>query len=82
MHLPDGGLPVSVDGSSELGGRHREVWDTELARSLKPYFAIQLCCYSEMLHAIQGHLPELSGTILANGSLVPLRISDYWYYCL
>lgn len=26
-----------------------QVWDTKLARSPKPYYAVQLCCYSEML---------------------------------
>lgn len=31
-----------------------QVWDTKLARSPKPYYAIQLCCYSEMLAADTG----------------------------
>jgi predicted RecB family nuclease len=31
-----------------------QVWDTKLARSPKPYYAIQLCCYSEMLAAVTG----------------------------
>ncbi len=31
-----------------------QVWDTKLARSPKPYYAIQLCCYSEMLAAAAG----------------------------
>jgi hypothetical protein len=26
-----------------------QVWDTKLARAPKPYYAVQLCCYSEML---------------------------------
>ena len=34
-------------------GRY-QVWDTKLARSPKPYYAIQLCCYSEMLAAMTG----------------------------
>jgi predicted RecB family nuclease len=25
-----------------------QVWDTKLARSPKPYYAIQLCCYADM----------------------------------
>ena len=69
-----------VEGSSELGTWHYEVWDTKLARSLKPYFAIQLCCYSEMIEAIQGRLPEQAGIILGNGERKPLRVQDYWYY--
>lgn len=31
----------------EQGGY--QVWDTKLARSPKPYYAIQLCCYADML---------------------------------
>lgn len=69
-----------VEGASELGGWHYEVWDTKLARSLKPYFAIQLCCYAEMLNAIQGRLPEQAGIILGDGERKPLRVPDYWYY--
>lgn len=45
------------------GGYH--VWDTKLARSPRPYFIIQLCCYSEMLAAATGiRLPEAFGIIL------------------
>jgi len=33
-----------LDGS----GRY-QVWDTKLALTPKPYYAIQLCCYAEML---------------------------------
>jgi len=29
-------------------GRY-QVWDTKLARSPRPYYAIQLCCYAELL---------------------------------
>ena len=38
-----------------------EVWDTKLARKSKPYFIIQLCCYSEMLAAVQGRSPKKWG---------------------
>src|SRR5260370_5842919 len=37
----------------DAAGRY-QVWDTKLARSPKPYYAIQLCCYSEMLAAVTG----------------------------
>ncbi len=44
---------------------HYQVWDTKLARSPKPYYAIQLCCYSEMLAAVTGAtMPEKFGLIL------------------
>ena len=35
-------------------GRY-QVWDTKLAYSPKPHYAIQLCCYSEMLAAHDRH---------------------------
>ncbi len=44
-------------GSLQLGPYEYEVWDTKLARSPKPYFVIQLCCYAEMIESIQGCLP-------------------------
>ena len=69
-----------VDGPSELGAWHYEVWDTKLARSMKPYFAIQLCCYAEMLEEIQGYRPDQAGIILGNGEREGLRLSDYWFY--
>jgi predicted RecB family nuclease len=37
---------IKVDGNSRLGSYHYEVWDTKLSKKMKPYFAIQLCCYS------------------------------------
>ena len=47
-------------------GKH-EVWDTKLALSPKPYYPIQLCCYSEMLAASTGQgMPERIGVILGN----------------
>ncbi|MGH9586309.1 MAG: hypothetical protein ACRD3F_05120 [Acidobacteriaceae bacterium] len=71
---------IRVPGHSEFGDWHYEVWDTKLARGMKPYFAIQLCCYSEMLEALQGSLPEHAGIILGNGERKPLRVSEYFFY--
>ena len=34
-------------------GRY-QVWDTKLAHSPKPYYAIQLCCYSDLLAEMTG----------------------------
>ena len=51
-----------------------QVWDTKLALSPKPYYPIQLCCYSEMLAAMTGHtLPERIGIILGNGERFEFR---------
>lgn len=42
-----------------------EIWDAKLARSPKPYYAVQLCCYSEMFAAMTGEpLPSKFGVIL------------------
>jgi uncharacterized protein len=48
---------VRVPESSALGEWSYEPWDTKLARRPKPYFAVQLCCYAEMLDAVQGVRP-------------------------
>ncbi len=69
-----------VDGPSDLGSYHYEVWDTKLARGMKPYFAIQLCCYAEMLAPLQGLRPPNAGIVLGSGRRQPLRLDDFWYY--
>ena len=58
-----------------------QVWDTKLALSPKPYYPIQLCCYSEMLAATTGQeMPERIGVILGNGDRVEFRVEDFIYY--
>lgn len=58
-----------------------QVWDTKLARSPKPYYAIQLCCYSEMLSGMCGvPLPEQFGVILGTQDRVEFRTEDFIYY--
>ena len=37
---------VKVEGKSIFGDYCYEVWDTKLAKSVKPYFLVQLCCYA------------------------------------
>jgi predicted RecB family nuclease len=71
---------LRADGASELGGWHYEVWDTKLARGMKPYFAIQLCSYAEMLEEVQHVRAVQAGIILGNLERKPLRLSDYWFY--
>jgi predicted RecB family nuclease len=57
------------------------VWDTKVACSPKPYYAIQLCCYSEMLAATCGtDLPERFGIILGTGEEVLFRVDDFIHY--
>ena len=57
-----------------------EVWDTKLAKTPKPYYLIQLCCYAEMLEAVQGQRPECVEVILGNGKRARFRTDDYWFY--
>ncbi len=61
-------------------GRY-QVWDTKLARSPKPYYAIQLCSYSEMLAAVTGgQIPEKFGIILGSQDRVEFRVEDFIHY--
>lgn len=71
---------VRVKGKSLFGDYHYEIWDTKLAKSVKPYFLIQLCCYAEMLEAIQQRKPEFIVVVLGSCEEVRLRTSDYFYY--
>jgi uncharacterized protein len=58
-----------------------QVWDAKLARSPKPYYAIQLCCYTEML-AADTHEPlsEKCGIILGSKDWVEFRVEDFIHY--
>ena len=59
-----------------------EVWDTKLARSPKPGYLIQLCCYAEMLEGMGFIRPETVKVALGNGEIRAFRTADYFYaYC-
>ena len=58
-----------------------QVWDTKLARSPKPNYVIQLCCYSEMLAAVTGMaMPERFGIILGSKERVEFRVEDFIHF--
>src|SRR4029077_16811299 len=64
----------------DVSGKYQP-WDTKLALSPKPYYPIQLCCYSEMLAAATGQgMPERIGVILGNGKEVEFRVEDFIHY--
>lgn len=65
---------VKVPGKSDLGDFHYEVWDTKLARRVKPGMVLQLCCYVDMLEVIQGRQAENLVVALGSGvnEYVPL----------
>jgi uncharacterized protein len=64
----------------DKSGRY-QVWDTKLARSPKRYYAIQLCCYSEMLAAVTGApMSEKFGIILGTKDRVEFRVEDFIHF--
>jgi len=71
---------VRLGGNSVLGNYQYEAWDTKLARKPKPYFIIQLCCYSEMLAEMQQRLPEEFQVVLGTRERRRFRTEDYFYY--
>ena len=71
---------VKIEGRSQLGEFHYEIWDTKLASQVKPTFIIQLCCYSEMIEAIQGRLPEYMTLAYSKGTQERFKTINYYYY--
>lgn len=64
----------------DTDGRY-QVWDAKLARSPRPYYAIQLCCYTEMLAADTNEpLSEKCGIILGSKDWVEFRVEDFIHY--
>ncbi len=64
-----------------LEGDAYNVWDTKLARSPKPYYAVQLCCYSEMFaETTAGKMPQKFGVILGSKNRVEFRVEDFIHY--
>ncbi|MGH9550419.1 MAG: PD-(D/E)XK nuclease family protein, partial [Terriglobales bacterium] len=63
------------------GAEHYQVWDTKLAHSPKPYYAIQLCCYADMLAAMIGeHVSDRFGIILGTKERLEFRLEDFVHY--
>lgn len=73
---------VRREGKSALGDYYYEVWDTKLSKSTKPYFLIQLCCYSWMLEPIQCIVPDEAAIILGNKQEDRHRLPAYYSYFL
>lgn len=71
---------VKVPGESTLGPYHYEVWDTKFSSKAKPHFAVQLCCYAEMVAAIQGR--DAVDIVLALGKGEPCRlpVADFRFF--
>lgn len=73
---------IRVDTPSDLGEYSYVAWDTKLAKEMKPYFVIQLCCYSEMLEVMQGVRPESATVVLGTNEEIPFELGEYFDYYL
>jgi uncharacterized protein len=71
---------IRVPGRSRLGDYLYEVWDTKLARKAKPYHALQICCYADMLEPIQGAQAVRGGIVLGDGAEEPLLLDDFRFH--
>lgn len=69
-----------VDEPSELGPWSYIALDTKYARSVKPYFVLQLCLYSELIAGVQGTLPLKIELILGDDRRVSLPTGDFHAY--
>jgi len=71
---------VRREGKSNLGDYYYEAWDTKLSKTTRPYFIVQLCCYSWMLEEIQGIRPEEAVVVLGDKKHDRYRIAAYYSY--
>ena len=79
--LKDGRFAGYADFLKLDGTGKYQPWDTKLALSSKPYYPIQLCCYSEMLAAATGQgMPGRIGVILGNGKEIEFGVEDFIHY--
>lgn len=54
-----------------------EAVEVKLARAARPTHVLQLCVYSELLAALQGHPPHSMHLVLGNREEVTLRFQDF-----
>jgi predicted RecB family nuclease len=69
-----------VDDPSDLGPWSYRPVDTKYARSVKPYFVIQLCLYAELIEAVQGTPPLRIELILGDDRRLSLPTGDFRAY--
>ena len=56
------------------------ILDAKLARHVRPYFIVQLCCYADMLEHMTGQRPLQVGVILGDSTEELLWLDDFRYY--
>ena len=69
-----------IDAHSDLGEWSYEPIDTKLARSVKPYFVIQLCLYAELMQSVQGVAPQSLHLALGDQRVESLPLADFRSY--
>ncbi|HEV2992134.1 MAG TPA: TM0106 family RecB-like putative nuclease, partial [Candidatus Angelobacter sp.] len=71
-----------VEKPSQLGSWSYEIDDCKLAQQTKAETILQLCLYAELLHAVQGSLPEFMYVVRPVEGFVPerYRVLDYAAY--
>ena len=75
-------LLYKIPGPSKLGDYHYEPRDVKLARSAKPAFIVQLCCYAGMLEAMQGVRPKQIKFIFGDSTEESFKTDDFYFYYL
>ncbi|MCB1064816.1 MAG: TM0106 family RecB-like putative nuclease [Verrucomicrobiae bacterium] len=81
-HLASGEFAGYADflfTSAELETNTYEIWDTKLARSAKPSYLVQLCCYAELLEGMGYERPECLRVALGHGEVRAFRTADYFF---
>lgn len=71
---------IKQPGKSSFGDYYYEAWDTKLAKSNRPYFIMQLCCYSWMLEGIQGTLPNEAVVVQGDLKETRFRLASFFSY--
>lgn len=71
---------IKIEGNSVFGDYQYEVWDTKLAKTVKPNFLIQLCAYAEMLENIQGKKPDFITVVTGMKEHKRFRTAEYYYF--
>ena len=73
-------LIVKTKGESLLGDHYYIPYDFKLSRNPKPTALIQLCCYCDILHSLQGVLPPSFIVVTKDGSSHSFKTDDFFYF--
>ena len=73
-------LIVKTKGKSLWGDHYYIPYDFKLSRHPKPTALIQLCCYCDILHSLQGVLPPSFIVVTKDGSSHSFKTDDFFYF--